>query len=246
MKELKVDTWSMLHSSFRKFVLLATIHSSVAEWSARGTRKLAVPDSRPALATRWICSRSSRVQNLRYVCVLGFHMTSSKFRRRNYRLFWVSTFMRYYNIKNTLIQSNLRFCNRGCFNFQSFAWRGINLAAGKAPSSETQGQSVGSGEKSRGKFSRTGERAPGYRLSPNHFQKFKRMPAPDWAQKMLCIIMPNRRTVSTEFFSCVRTRRLLSRSRLVWVMHQRKCTQSGNFQFDKIPHLISKYCLPGN
>ena len=36
------------------------------------------------------------------------------------------------------------------------------------------------------------------------------MPAPDWAQKMLCIIVPNRRTVSPEFFSWVRTRRLLS------------------------------------
>ena len=50
----------------------------------------------------------------------------------------------------------------------------------------------------------TGERAPGYRLSPDHFQKFKRMPAPDWAQKMLCIIVPNRRTHLNEFFSCVR------------------------------------------
>ena len=46
---------------------------------------------------------------------------------------------------------------------------------------------------------------------PDHFQKFKRMPAPDWAQKMLCIIVPNRRTVSPEFFSWPRTRRLLSR-----------------------------------
>ena len=36
------------------------------------------------------------------------------------------------------------------------------------------------------RFSSTGERAPGYRLSSNYFQKFKRMPAPDWAQKMLC------------------------------------------------------------
>ena len=59
-------------------------------------------------------------------------------------------------------------------------------------SSETQGQSVASGEKARRKFSSTGERAPGYRLLPNYFQKFKRMPAPDWAQKMLCIIVPNR------------------------------------------------------
>ena len=47
----------------------------------------------------------------------------------------------------------------------------------------------------------TGGKAPGYRLSPDHFQKVKRMLAPDWAQKMLCIILPNRRTVSSEFFS---------------------------------------------
>ena len=52
---------------------------------------------------------------------------------------------------------------------------------------------------------------PGYRLSPNYFQKFKWMPAPDWAQKMLCIIVPDRRTDSPKFFSWVRTRRLLSR-----------------------------------
>ena len=78
-------------------------------------------------------------------------------------------------------------------------------------SSETQGQSVGSGKKAGRKFSRKGGRAPGYRPSPDHFQKFKRMPASDWAQKMLRIIVPNRRTVSPEFFSWVRTRRLLSR-----------------------------------
>ena len=68
-------------------------------------------------------------------------------------------------------------------------------------SSETQGQSAGSGEKAERKFSSKGGRVPEYRLSPDHFQKFKRMPAPDWAQKMLCIIVPNRRTVSPEFFS---------------------------------------------
>ena len=53
-----------------------------------------------------------------------------------------------------------------------------------SPSSETQGQSVGSGERARREFSSSGEKAPGYRLSPNYFQNFKRMPAPDWAQKM--------------------------------------------------------------
>ena len=77
------------------------------------------------------------------------------------------------------------------------------------PSSETQGQSVGLGERTWLKSLSTGERAPGYRLSPSYFQNFKRMPAPDWAQKMLCIIVPNRRTVSPEFFSWVRTQRLL-------------------------------------
>ena len=75
-----------------------------------------------------------------------------------------------------------------------------NFSRSKA-SSETQGQLVGSGERARRKFSSTGKKAPGYRLSLNYFQNFKRMPAPDWAQKMLCIIVPNRRIVSPEFFS---------------------------------------------
>ena len=52
-------------------------------------------------------------------------------------------------------------------------------------SSETQGQSVRSGEKAWRKFSSTGERAPGYRLSPSYFQKFKRILVPGGAQKML-------------------------------------------------------------
>ena len=56
-----------------------------------------------------------------------------------------------------------------------------------------------------------GGRAPGYRHSPDHFQTVKRMLVPDWAQKMLCIIVPNRRTVSPKFFSWVSTRRLLPR-----------------------------------
>ena len=62
-------------------------------------------------------------------------------------------------------------------------------------------QSVGSGEKVGQTFSSTGERASGYRLSPSYFEKFKQMSAPDWAQKILCIIVPNQRTVSLEFFS---------------------------------------------
>ena len=99
-----------------------------------------------------------------------------------------------------------------------------NEDAGYEASSETQGQSVGSGEKARRKFFSSGEGAPGYRLSPDHFQKFKRMPAPDWAQKYLCIIVPNQRTASPEFFSCVRTRLLLSRHTCL-VRSPRLCVQ---------------------
>ena len=62
------------------------------------------------------------------------------------------------------------------------------------------------GEKARRKFSSTGGKAPGYRLSSDHFQMVKRMLVPDWVQKMLCIVVPNWRTASPEFFSWVRTR----------------------------------------
>ena len=57
--------------------------------------------------------------------------------------------------------------------------------------SETQGQSVRPAENARRKFTSMGGRAPGYRLSPDHFQMVKRMLAPDWAQKcfvLLCLI----------------------------------------------------------
>ena len=57
------------------------------------------------------------------------------------------------------------------------------------------------GEKARRKVLSRGGKASGYRLSPVHFQTVKRMLAPDWAQTMLSIIVPNRRTASPEFFS---------------------------------------------
>ena len=97
------------------------------------------------------------------------------------------------------------------------------------PPSETQGQSVGSGEKAGRKFSSTGERAPGYWLSPRYFKKFKRMPAPVWAQKNELYYSAQSVNTSPEFFSCVRTRQLLSRSRLVWLMHQRNARSRKTF-----------------
>ena len=60
------------------------------------------------------------------------------------------------------------------------------------------------------KFSTMGGRAPGYRLSPDNFQRSRECWLPIGDKKMLCIIVPNRRAVSPEFFSWVRTRQLLS------------------------------------
>ena len=77
----------------------------------------------------------------------------------------------------------------------------LSLLSSPIPSSETQGRSFGREEKARRTFLSTGGKAPGYRLSPDHFQTVKPMLAPDWAQKLICIIVPNGRTVSPEFFS---------------------------------------------
>ena len=54
------------------------------------------------------------------------------------------------------------------------------------------------------------KRAPGKRVSPDHFQAFVRMLAPDWAEKILWIIVPNRWTVTSESLSCVLTRHFIS------------------------------------
>ena len=57
------------------------------------------------------------------------------------------------NIWNKKNKNTILFMHKNVFTF--------------TPSSETQGQSVESGEKAGRKFSGTGKRAPGYRLSPN-------------------------------------------------------------------------------
>ena len=86
------------------------------------------------------------------------------------------------------------------------------------------GVTQGSGEKARRKYSSAGGRAPGYqgrpagyRLLPDHSQTVEWMLAPDWAQKMLCIIVPNRWTSSPKSFLCVRTRLLLSRRTILYL-----------------------------
>ena len=50
------------------------------------------------------------------------------------------------------------------------------------------------GRKGRTKVFKYGWKSPWVPTLTGPFKRFKRMPAPDWAQKMLCIIVPNRRT----------------------------------------------------
>ena len=57
------------------------------------------------------------------------------------------------------------------------------------------------GRKGRTKVFKYGRKSPSVPTLTELFQKLKWIPAPGWAQKMLCIIVPNRRTVSPEFFS---------------------------------------------
>ena len=52
----------------------------------------------------------------------------------------------------------------------------------------------------RRKFSRTGGRTPGYQVSADHFQTALRIPAPDWAEKIPCIILPNQEPVFAKPF----------------------------------------------
>ena len=89
-----------------------------------------------------------------------------------------------------------------------------------------------------------GGRALEYRLSPDHFQKFKRMSAPDWAQKKLCITVANRRTHPLSSFRVF--------------IHDGCCLDDGlsgscTKEIHAVRKLsvgykihISKYCLPEN
>ena len=101
-----------------------------------------------------------------------------------------------------------------------------------SPSSETQRQSVRSGEKTGREFQVRAEEPLGNRLSRDHFQKFKRMSAPDWAQKMQCIIVPN---WGTHLLSSFRVFVHDGYCLTACLAHAaKKCTQPGNFQFDNI------------
>ena len=101
-----------------------------------------------------------------------------------------------------------------------------------ASSSKTQGRSVGPAEKARRNEAGRNESLQAWAEKPlgtdSHRFIFKRS-SECWPlighKKCFCIIVPNRRTASPEFFSWFRKRLLLTRSRgrsrLLWLMHQR-------------------------
>ena len=66
--ELMNDMTNAFNGNGKFIYKFISAGGSVAEWSARRTRNPAVPGSNPALATCWICARSSRVQILGHAC----------------------------------------------------------------------------------------------------------------------------------------------------------------------------------
>ena len=99
-----------------------------------------------------------------------------------------------------------------------------NILTYYTPSSETQGQSVGRGEKARRKFSSMGGKAPGYRLSQDHLQTVKRMLSPDWAQKSFVLLCPiDEQYLLSSFRELVHDVYCLDHR----LSAPKKCTQSG-------------------
>ena len=79
--------------------------------------------------------------------------------------------------------------------------RGLYMALrGDLHPRRPRGSQSGAGEMAQQKFSRTGGRTPGYQVSPDHFQTALRIPAPDWAEKIPCIILPNQEPIFAKPF----------------------------------------------
>ena len=90
---------------------------------------------------------------------------------------------------------------------------------------------MGPEEKARRKFSITGRRAPGYRLSPNYFQNFKRIPALIGHKKCFVLFCSIGEQFLLSSFRESYTRAIVSVTACL-VHAPKKCTQSGNFWFD--------------
>ena len=83
--------------------------------------------------------------------------------------------------------------------------------------------------KARQKFSSTGGRTPGYRLSPDHFQTVKRMLVPYWAQKVLYYCA--RSAISSSWVLFVRSYPTAIDSTILSRLVHQGCAYKGNFHF---------------
>ena len=57
--------------------------------------------------------------------ILGFHMTSPKFKLRNFLFSWAITAPKHLHLYKFLFQKGSSFCNRGHLNFRAFVWHCI-------------------------------------------------------------------------------------------------------------------------
>ena len=95
-----------------------------------------------------------------------------------------------------------------------------------------QQQSVGSGEKAEWKFSSTGDRAPGYRALTELFPKIRAVPS-SWlgTKNALYYCAQSASSFSWVLFVSSYTTAIVSITACL-AHAPKKCTQSGNFQFD--------------
>ena len=100
-------------------------------------------------------------------------------------------------------------------------------------SSETQGQSVGSGEETGRKFSSTGEKAPGYRSTLTELFPKIQADAGSWlgTKNALYYCAQSANSFSWVLFVSSYTTAIVSITACL-AHAPKKCTQSGNFQFD--------------
>ena len=112
-------------------------HSLLLSVSLNGTvdteAKLAHNDGKHSLSRLVVLIKTSQT----WPSILGFHMTWPKFKLRNYRFFWVSTFTWYYSTLKPVykqIFGSKRFfvLQHWTLSFLSFAWHSILLTARKA------------------------------------------------------------------------------------------------------------------
>ena len=115
-----------------------------------------------------------------------------------------------------------------------------NILTYYTPSSENPGAVSRAGRKGATKVFKHGRKSPWVPTFAGPFTNGQANAVSWLGTKKLCIIVPNRRTVSPEFFSWARTRRLLSRSPLVCTKETHAVRNLDSMDITKI---LAVYCL---